>query len=1267
MTVLKQAQRSATLSFCPSGPFLAAGSVAGAIDLSFTSTSQLEIFQLDFSDGSSDLKLAGAAVAAPERFSRLCWGPPGVDTKSYPYGLIAGGLADGSVCVWNPARIIGQKAEAKPASPAGARGQMLARLQKHQGAVRGLEFNSFSPNLLASGGADGELCIWNVENPLQPALYPAMKAGAGAGPQPEITHLAWNRKVQHILGTCTAAGTVVVWDLKKQRPVISFKDPSGRKRCSALQWNPEVATQLVVASDDDMAPSLQLWDLRNSVSPIQEYHGHAKGVLAMSWCPQDSSFLLSSGKDNRTICWDVNAGELYCELPPGNNWNFDVQWAPGQLAGVFATATFEGQIALSSLSACTNGASESDGFSIGQAAPLASKTKAPSWLRRPCSAVLGFGGKLAQITNTKRQLPTGEAATSGSVSMSQIMTEPELVQRSEAFEQAIQGGDREALSAFCQAREQELAGSEEAETWAFLQTHFAADGRRFLLERLGFAEVLPSAPGAEATAEGAAEAEASLAAGMAAGDAAALGAVGEGMAQLSLDQQQQQQQQQQQALAEQLLNDDGADFFEQSPVTDGAAFFDNLASTPPRAGPTSPGARQASTPPSPRNAGIVDGPPGEKEGDIQKLLFVGNFDGAVDACFAASRHADAMVVASVVGGDLWDRARKAYMTAHPRPFMRLLHSVLSGDWQAFIVARPPAAWRETLAAILTSAPYDQFEVLLAALAARLNTGGLVHAATLCHICAGDVDAAVRQWSKALAKEGQAPGVGALEALMEKAVVLGMGVNRQSASDALSDLIVRYAELLSSNGRLGMALEYLSMIPGEPSASVAALKYRIYQSAAGSAQLPDTVAPPPFPFTAEDVSASSYQQQTAAAPAYGQQAAATPYGAPTYGAYSQQQPNGYGAQAAPPSSFGASDYGPSRAASMPPPPPSPHHHQQQQQAYGGYSSSYQPQAAPPSAGYGQVGMGYGPMSPTAAPPQASMYQPPPPQAAPAAPPPPVYTPTAAPPAAQPPTYLAVPGGAAAAPPTYGAPPSAAAPPTYGAAPAAATPPTYGAPPAAAPPQVYNQQMASQAAALAQVYQPAVVQAPAPTVYQQAPAAPASAGFQPGSRPGGSGQLPSPTPTFVPQQGPGGMAAPVPPRSGPTPTPITAPPPPPPGPPPNITLANADTSTVPAELRPVVNSITNLYKVCEMGAGGHPGKKREVEDSSKKLGALFWRMNKGEVSQSVASKLLQLCQALDGGDFVTATHLQVSLTTSDWDECSAWLTALKRLIKARHQMG
>jgi hypothetical protein len=53
------------------------------------------------------------------------------------------------------------------------------------------------------------------------------------------------------------------------------------RRASVLQWNPEGATQLVVASDDDRSPTLQMWDLRNSVAPLKEFVGHTKvGALA---------------------------------------------------------------------------------------------------------------------------------------------------------------------------------------------------------------------------------------------------------------------------------------------------------------------------------------------------------------------------------------------------------------------------------------------------------------------------------------------------------------------------------------------------------------------------------------------------------------------------------------------------------------------------------------------------------------------------------------------------------------------------------------------------------------------------------------------------------------------------------------------------------------------------------------------------------------------------------------------------------------------------
>lgn len=145
------------------------------------------------------------------------------------------------------------------------------------------------------------------------------------------------------------------------------------------------------------------------------------------------------------------------------------------------------------------------------------------------------------------------------------------MERSEAFEQAISGGDRDTLRSFCETREATLSGSEEAETWAFLQTHFQPDGRRYLLERLGFSELLPVEPELEPEPAAAED------------EAAAAAAAADQVQQLSLEQQAAAA-----AAAEQLLAGDGADFFEKASPTDGAAFFDNLASTPPRSSPLSP-------------------------------------------------------------------------------------------------------------------------------------------------------------------------------------------------------------------------------------------------------------------------------------------------------------------------------------------------------------------------------------------------------------------------------------------------------------------------------------------------------------------------------------------------------------------------------------------------------------------------------------------------------------------------------------------------------
>lgn len=105
---IKEVKRSATVcwSTASSAPdFLATGTVAGAIDDSFASSAQLEIFSTSNRDRGNELRLLGS-VDAPERFHRLAWGTKGIETQQFPYGLIAGGMTDGSVGFWNPAAVL---------------------------------------------------------------------------------------------------------------------------------------------------------------------------------------------------------------------------------------------------------------------------------------------------------------------------------------------------------------------------------------------------------------------------------------------------------------------------------------------------------------------------------------------------------------------------------------------------------------------------------------------------------------------------------------------------------------------------------------------------------------------------------------------------------------------------------------------------------------------------------------------------------------------------------------------------------------------------------------------------------------------------------------------------------------------------------------------------------------------------------------------------------------------------------------------------------
>lgn len=298
-------------------------------------------------------------------------------------------------------------------------------------------------------------------------------------------------QVQHILATTSSSGQTVVWDLKREKPVISFSDPS-RPRASSFSWHPAIATQLLVASDDDRTPSLQLWDLRNSSSPVREFHGHAKGVLSLAWSLDDPRLLLSSGKDSKTICWDMDAGSTVATLPSDPNWALQVAWSPAA-RGVFGTATFDGKVAVHNLLSCTSpkviqevGADfQPVTRVVGPARPLA---VAPKWLGRPCAAAFGFGGRLA-TTSSAPGAPAGTQAPS--LATVSVVASPDSSAAAIAQGLGARVADRSPVALRRLAKVTQHADPTGA--WAMIRAQFERDARAYLLRTLGFA-----APGDDA-------------------------------------------------------------------------------------------------------------------------------------------------------------------------------------------------------------------------------------------------------------------------------------------------------------------------------------------------------------------------------------------------------------------------------------------------------------------------------------------------------------------------------------------------------------------------------------------------------------------------------------------------------------------------------------------------------------------------------------------------------------------------------------------------
>ncbi|XP_074010694.1 protein transport protein Sec31A isoform X3 [Numenius arquata] len=777
---LKEIDRTAMQAWSPAQQhpiYLATGTSAQQLDATFSTSASLEIFELDLSDPSLDMKSC-ATFSSSHRYHKLIWGPHSMTSGESVSGVLIAGGENGNVILYDPAKIIAGDAEV-----------IIAQKDKHTGPVRALDVNMFQTNLVASGANESEIYIWDLNNFATP-----MTPGVKTQPLEDISCIAWNRQVQHILASASPSGRATVWDLRKNEPIIKVSDHNNRMHCSGLAWHPDVATQMVLASEDDRLPVIQMWDLRFASSPLRVLESHTRGILAIAWSMADSELLLSCGKDAKILCSNPNTGEVLYEMPTNTQWCFDIQWCPRNPA-VLSAASFDGRISVYSIMGgnmdglrqkqvdqLSSSFGNLDPFGTGQPLPplqLPQQTapqcvvlplkKPPKWIRRPVGASFSFGGKLVTFENAKSQQQPGiEQQQQHHVYISQVVTEKEFLARSNQLQEAVQS---EGFVSYCQKKINMAQADFEKNVWAFLKVNFEEDSRVKYLELLGYRkEDLRKKIASTLNKEGPAD-----------------GDLGEVPAESD------------ESLPNERDEGQATEEFLRERVKDHKQKPEDLGS-----------AKKTF------NISVS----GDVDGLITQALLTGNFESAVDLCLHDNRMADAIILAIAGGQELLSRTQEKYFAKMQSKITRLITAVVTKNWKEIVQSCDLQNWREALAAVLTYARPDEFAALCDLLGNRLESEGdslLQTQACLCYICAGNVEKLVACWTKA--QDGNNPL--SLQDLIEKVVILRKAVQLTQAVEPnavgalLAEKMSQYANLLAAQGSIAAALTFLPANTNQP--------------------------------------------------------------------------------------------------------------------------------------------------------------------------------------------------------------------------------------------------------------------------------------------------------------------------------------------------------------------------------------------------------------------------------------------------------------------
>ncbi|KAG7168144.1 transport protein Sec31A-like [Homarus americanus] len=712
---VKEANETANVAWSPADihpAYLACGTTAQQLDASFNTSSTLNIYDLNVGETNLDMKLA-ASIESPSRFHALQWSGLGTE----PSGFIYGGCENGGIYIYNAAKVLAKETDSLVGTTEGM----------HSGPVFTLSCNYLKANCVACGSSDSEVTVWDITN-LSAPIIPGKKLSLGA-------------------------------DMK----------------ASNVIWNPNVATQLLLASDNDLTPWAQVWDLRYATSPLKTLEGHQRGILKTAWCSHDGNLLITTAKDNKIYVWNPNAAErgteIVGEFPSYNQWSFDMDWGQRD-PSLVAMSSVDGCVSVYSLLGGGLPPAQADKFSqiadsfpgmdipavVPQGAtpqPIRLKNP-PKWFARTAGASFAFGGRLVTWNNQNRSLE-----------IAQVVTEEALVQRSSQLEAAL---SQPQFGPFCQTKAEAATKPSDQILWQYIGANFESYPRAKYMELLGYAstqvssKLHPLVPETEGVS------------------ALSPGTEGEG-------------------------SSSSLDPSEQFEMIASGHSFDKTPET------------EVAEPEAETNLRVVHLEVQKTEennhGLITQALLVGDLESAVELCIKDKIYPHALTLAAHAGPEMFAKTRNTVLAQVDGSLASLVGAIVRGDLTSITTTCNLSRWKEALVAALTYSNDEQFPALVESLGERLEAKGdpeTLLSAMICYVCAGSLEKFVSCWVKTRPETNKPSDlqdlVEVIMGLQRSLAAAGRPTNL-SEGNTVSSLLCQYASLLAAQGALHTAVSYLN--------------------------------------------------------------------------------------------------------------------------------------------------------------------------------------------------------------------------------------------------------------------------------------------------------------------------------------------------------------------------------------------------------------------------------------------------------------------------